>query len=257
MLKHKYREGLEGNIMSRWGRAAPLALLLSTCGNAAAAPPLCADVALVLAIDGSGSVTDGEYRFQKSAIAAAFRDDAIISAMKDAGTVMLSAIFWGDGEFPTESLDWFVVHGGLGAEDFARALERNERHVYGDTNIGSGLWAALDKLSEPGICARRLVINLSGDGRETMVPKQRIRATLYQARLRTIQMGVTINALAIADEDEDLAAYYAQQVVHGTGGFTMTVKSQADYALAIRQKLKRELSPQFVASVVQHRSTPY
>lgn len=243
--------------MSRWGKAASLTLLLSTCGSAAAAPPFCADVALVLAIHGSGSVTDGEYRFQKSAIAAAFRDDSIVSVLRDAGTLLLSAVFWGDGEFPTENLDWFVVHDGLGAEEFARELERNERHVYGDTNIGSGLWSALDKLSEPGICARRSIINLSGDGRETMVPKQRIKATLYQARLRTIQMGVTINALAIADEEEDLAAYYAQNVIRGTGGFTMTVASQADYALAIRQKLKRELSPQFVAGVVQHSFTPY
>lgn len=243
--------------MSRWGKAASLTLLLSVCGNPAVASPLCADVALVLAIDGSGSVTDEEYEFQKSAIAAAFRDEAIISVLKDAGTVILSAVFWGDGEFPADNLDWFIVHDGLGAEDFARELERNERHVYGNTNIGSGIWVALDKLSEPGICARRSIINLSGDGRETTAPKQRIRATLYQARLRTIQMGVTINALAIADEDEDLAAYYAQKVVQGTGGFTMTVRGQTDYEIAIRQKLKRELSPQFVAGVVQHYSTPY
>ncbi len=237
--------------MSRWRKAASLALLLSACGSAVAAPPLCAEVALVLAIDGSGSVTNREYRFQKSAIAAAFRDDSIVSTMKAAGTVMLSAVFWGDGEFPTENLDWYVVRDGLGAEEFARELERNQRHVYGDTNIGSGLWVALDKLSEPGICARRAIINLSGDGRETTAPKQRVRATLYQARLRTIQMGVTINALAIADDEKDLAAYYAQNVVRGTGGFTMTVESQADYAIAIRQKLKRELSPQFVAGFLQ------
>lgn len=243
--------------MSRWGKAASLALLLGVCGDASAAAPFCADVALVLAIDGSGSVTDGEYRFQKSAIAAAFRDDTIISVLKDAGTVMLSAVFWGDGEFPTDNLGWFVVHDGLGAEAFAGELERNERRVYGNTNIGNGLWAALDKLSEPGICVRRSIINLSGDGRETMAPKQRVRATLYQARLRTIQMGVTINALAIADEDQDLASYYAKDVVRGTGGFTMTIKNQTDYTLAIHQKLKRELSPQFVASVARHRSAPH
>lgn len=243
--------------MWKWGKAAPLALLILACGSAAAAPPLCADVALVLAIDGSGSVTDGEYEFQKSAIAAAFRDETVISVMKGAGTVVVSAVFWGDGEFPSQNLDWFVVRDGVGAEGFARELERNERHVYGDTNIGSGLWAALDKLSEPNICAQRLVINLSGDGKETMAPKQRIKATLYQARLRTMKMGVTINALAMADDDDDLAAYYARDVVRGTGGFTMEVKSQADYALAIRRKLERELSPQVVAVIFQYPSTPY
>jgi hypothetical protein len=70
-------------------------------------------------------------------------------------------------------------------------------------------------------------------------------------------MGVTINALAIADDDGGLAAYYAQDVIRGTGGFTMTIRSQDDYAAAIRQKLTRELSPRFVASVAHPSSAPH
>lgn len=236
-----------------WGMAAPLALFLFACPCAAETRPVCADLALVLAIDGSGSVTDGEYRFQKAAIAAAFRDDAVKAVLRDAGTVALSAVFWGDGEFPTQRLDWFIVHQGVGTEAFAYEVESSGRRVYGNTDIGSGIWSALDMLSETGICAYRSIINISGDGRETITPKRRVRATLHQARQRAFRMGVTINALAISDDDEDLATYYDREVVRDTGGFTMEVKDQADYATAIRRKLLRELSDRSVAGMARSR----
>lgn len=235
--------------MSRLAMTAPLALMFLACGNAGAEPLVCADIALVLAIDGSGSVTSAEYQFQKSAIAAAFRDDTIRSALREAGTVMLSAVFWGDGEFPTQNLGWYVIGRGSNADAFADVVEGAERRVFGDTDIGSGLWVALDMLSDPRLCASRSIINLSGDGRETTVPKRRQRATLSQARYRAIRMGVTINALAITTDDEALASYYARDVVRGTGGFTMEVANEADYAAAIRNKLQRELSPRYVAAL--------
>jgi hypothetical protein len=234
--------------------AAPLALLAFAWPGNASAQPFCPDLALVLAIDGSGSVTDGEYRFQKSSIAAAFRDGAIRSALRDAGTVALSAVFWGDGEFPTQRLAWFIVERGLGADAFADEVEASKRSVYGNTSIGNGLWSALEMLSAPNICAHRRMINISGDGRETSTPKRHLGATLYQARQRAKEMGVTINALAITADDEGLASYYAREVVHGSGGFTMEVNDPADYATAIRKKLLRELSNTSVASAGRPRT---
>jgi len=68
-------------------------------------------------------------------------------------------------------------------------------------------------------------------------------------------MGVTINALAITNDDEALASYYARDVVRGTGGFTMEVANGADYAAAIRIKLQRELSPRYVAGLF-HKTSP-
>ncbi|MDK1479124.1 DUF1194 domain-containing protein [Sinorhizobium sp. 6-117] len=76
--------------------AAVSALFL--CAPAVSEPHACVDVALVLAVDGSGSVSDQEYAFQKSAIAAAFRDRGVLSALNKAGAVAVSAVFWGDGE---------------------------------------------------------------------------------------------------------------------------------------------------------------
>jgi Protein of unknown function (DUF1194) len=91
-------------------------LCMASAWMAIAAAPsqssACVDVALVLAVDGSDSINDEEYAFQKSAIATAFRDKAVLSAMRDAGVVAISAVFWGDGEFPFQKLGWYVVDGG-------------------------------------------------------------------------------------------------------------------------------------------------
>ncbi|MDK1373276.1 DUF1194 domain-containing protein [Sinorhizobium sp. 6-70] len=225
--------------------AAVSALFL--CAPAVSEPHACVDVALVLAVDGSGSVSDQEYAFQKSAIAAAFRDRGVLSALNKAGAVAVSAVFWGDGEFAVQQLRWFVIFDGDGAEPFAREVEGNQRLVFGNTDIGSGMWSALDLLADPRFCAERSIINISGDGKETVAPKRRQRASLYAARLRARRMGVTVNALTISDEQKDLANYYAREVILGAGAFVMDVRKDADFSAAIRRKLIRELSPQIVA----------
>lgn len=59
--------------------------------GAVAQSSACVDVAPVLAVDGSGSINDEEYAFQKSAIAAAFRDKAVLSAiLRLSGLLVLS-----------------------------------------------------------------------------------------------------------------------------------------------------------------------
>lgn len=220
--------------------AAALNLILLM--NAAAAAGACVDVALVLAIDGSDSIDDSEYVFQKKAIAAAFRDATVLAAMRDAGVVAVSAVFWGDGEFPLQRLEWFVVEPGRGAERFAREIEENARAVFGNTDIGSGIAEALDLLSDPDLCASNAVIDVSGDGMETLGPKRPHVVSLYHARKRAEELGVTINALVISDDGGALAKYYAAKVIMGANAFVMEVKSFADFSSAMRMKLIRELS---------------
>ncbi|CAN7258867.1 DUF1194 domain-containing protein [Phyllobacterium sp. LjRoot231] len=210
----------------------------------------CVDIALVLAVDGSGSINDEEYAFQKSAIAAAFRDREVLAALRSARTVAVSAVFWGDGEFASQKLDWFIIKGGKGAEPFAQEVESSHRIVFGNTDIGSGIWTALDLLSNPKLCATRSIVNVSGDGKETMAPKRRQVASLYQARLRAKEMGVTVNALVISNEVADLASYYSTDVLVGANAFVMGIGQYSDYSAAIRRKLIRELSSQAVASLM-------
>ncbi len=202
----------------------------------------CVDTALVMAVDGSGSITDAEYDFQKSAIVAAFRDASVLSAIRASGSVAVAAVFWGDGEFVSQKLGWFAMDGIEPSEQFTLAIERNQRTAWGNTDIGAGIWIALDMLADPQLCARRRIVDISGDGRESLTPKRRKSISLLQARRRAEAMGVTINGLVISDEEADLAGYYNRSVIMGPEKFVIDITNFEDFARAIRAKLIRELS---------------
>jgi hypothetical protein len=84
------------------------------------------------------------------------------------------------------------------------------------------------------LCALRSIINISGDGKETIAPKRMPVPTLPMARERAEQMDVTINGLVVADDGGDLASYYADKVIVGSNAFVMGVSSYSEYAAAIR-----------------------
>jgi hypothetical protein len=221
----------------------PLALsILSVTAGPVFSAPDCVDVALVLAVDASDSVDDAEYRFERTSIATALRDKAVLRAMEEAGVVAISAVFWGDGAMPPQEINWVVVEGGSGAEPLARKIESNPRTIRGNTDIGNGIWAALGMLSSPRICAYRSIVDISSDGWETLGPKREHVISLYQARRRAKEMQATINALVVSDDDGYLADYYRRQVILGPDAFVMGIKSHADYSSAIRKKLVMELA---------------
>jgi hypothetical protein len=82
---------------------------------------------------------------------------------------------------------------------------------------------------------RRLVLDVSGDGRSN---RGRPAATL---RDLAVGAGVTVNALAVVNEEPDLAAYYAAEVIGGPGAFVLECPDYAAFAEAMRRKLLREI----------------
>lgn len=138
-----------------------VALVLMTIAAAPSQAEACADVAIVFAIDGSDSITDAEYAFETRAIVSALRDESVLAVLKSAGMVAVSAVIWGYSVFPVQRIGWFFIDEGRGAETFAREIERNQRAVAGNTDIGNGIWQALDLLDDPGLCPLRSVIDIS------------------------------------------------------------------------------------------------
>ncbi len=215
----------------------------------AGAADSCNDVALVLAVDGSASVTAGEFLLERRGISAAFRDPGVIEAIRRAGRVAISAVFWGAEATPKAQSDWVIAEGPEGAERFARMIEAMPRQVTGDTGLGAGLAAALARLTSPDICAARRIINLSGDGKETTAVRgKRRNAVPAEVRDMARALQVEINALAISDDEPALAAYYAHNVITGPAAFVMDVRDYAGFSMALRRKLIREISPQSVAT---------
>ena len=225
------------------------ALALLSLASVAYAQELdpCIDVALLLAVDGSGSVDNREYQFQQHAIARSFRDPEVIAALKGAGMVSVAVVFWGDASKPVYHTEAVTIQDTSDAHRFSRIVENLPRWTLGNTGLGAGLSAALDRLATMG-CAHRSIINVSGDGKETNVPRQRLQtARAGQARDRARSMNVTINALVISNAELGIVDYYRRKVITGPGAFVMEIADYEDYAEALKTKLIREITPNIVS----------
>jgi hypothetical protein len=220
-----------------------LALSLPPAGHAA-----CADLALVLAIDGSGSINYDDYSLQRQGYAKALQSGEVQEALASAGRVDIAVVLWGDSEMTPQVIGWHRIADAADAEVLALKIFAMPRDVTGNTGIGNGLAAALDLIASGESCAARRIVNVSGDGTESLAPQARRFIPLAAARARAANMGVTINALAITVEDPDLAEWYARHVITGPGAFVMHVARFDDFGEAILTKLAREVRlPQIAA----------
>jgi hypothetical protein len=222
--------------------AAPLAPAPASAGA-------CADLALVLAVDTSGSIDDAEHRLQTGGLAAAFRDRDVRDALAAAGTVLVSVMFWSGEREPRDIIPWHRIDGAADAGRLAALLDDRPRRAKGRTDLGAALGVALDLLHEPGLCAERRLINVSGDGRNSGTPHV-WPSPVTGERHRAAALGVTINALAILDEHPDLDRYFAQEVITGPDSFVVPVDTVADFPAAIRRKLLREIGRPLLAEAI-------
>ena len=106
------------------------------------------------------------------------------------------------------------------------------------TGIGTAVLNGVKQLEYNAIQGKRRIIDISGDGRETAMREFFI--TSPQARAMAISRGITINGLAILNDEPDLDSYYHQQVTGGPGSFVMVAREIEDFAEAMRRKLIRE-----------------
>lgn len=232
------------------GAALLVPVLLSNAVPKAEAAKSCIDVALVLAVDSSASVSPGEYRLQQEGIASAFRDKGVLDAIAQAGRVAVSVVFWGSEGLPKPQSRWIMIDSVDAAEQFARTVESMPREVTGDTGLGAGLMTSISKLQALDVCSVRKIINVSGDGEETRALRGKRRyAPPPMVRDLAETLKVEINALAISNEQPDLAQYYTSNVITGPDAFVMAVSDYRGFGDALRRKLIREISPRVVSEL--------
>lgn len=244
MRNERARRPVEGLVLLG---LSTLALLLGTGESRAE----CADLALVLAIDASGSIAAPEFALQQRGYAQAFLDPQVQSALAAAGVVDVGVVLWGDTEFPPQILPWQRVRDAGDAAALSQRIATADRQVMGNTGIGRGVATAIDLLESSDHCAMRQVINVSGDGRESLGPHPHPRGhvPLALARKRAENLGITINALAILTDEPDLADWYAKRLITGPGSFVMQVDSFDSFAQAIERKLAREIAPVMLSAL--------
>lgn len=214
------------------------------------------DLELVLAVDASGSVDEGEYALQLAGIAAGFRDAAVREAIRSgpAKRIAVNLLTWAEPREPKTETGWFVLDGDASAERFASLVERLPRTQNGATGLGEGIAAAVRSLAANGHEGRRRVVDVSGDGEET--PARDYVLRLPEARMMADAHGVIVNGLAIQNEASALHGYYRDKMRTGPGSFVIAVRDYQDFAEAMRRKLLREIEDRPSVSE-RHRAVPW
>jgi hypothetical protein len=218
--------------------------MTSTVGLPAALHAERVDLELVLALDASLSVDDEEFALQLHGLAEAFRNEAVVAAIRAAGDHGIAVLLlqWSDRAQQSVAVDWTAVRDAAGARALADKIARAPRAYSGaGTAIGRALETAIPLFRSNGFEGDRRVIDLSGDGIDNRGPLP------PEIRDAAVAAGITVNALAILNEDPYLDAYYQRNVIGGTGAFVMTAVDYRDFAVAIVRKLIREIADQPLA----------
>ena len=211
------------------------------------------DLEIVLAMDGSGSISKSEFELQIIGTVSALKDPSIQAAILSGptGRVAISALIWSDAAFPKYPTDWFLLNSPQSIDVFAanllgfnnpRASKSRQGIGGGGTGIGDGIVFAIDMIENNQYQGLRKVVDVSGDGVETD-PWFKKAFKLPDARALAIQRNITINGLAILTDNQRLDEYYRNQVITGAGAFVVKANSFDAYADAIYKKLLKEMTP--------------
>ncbi len=203
------------------------------------------DLELVLAVDISRSIDEGEALLQRQGYIRAFRDPEVIQAIRSGVLRRIAVTYfeWAGMTVPEVVVGWTLIEDEAGA--FAEALGRIAPTAARRTSISRAIDFALPLFEGNGVEGTRRVIDVSGDGPNNW------GARVTQARDRAVAMGVTINGLPILDVGggmysnfniPDLDLYYRDCVIGGPGAFIVVAADFTDFARAIRRKLILEIA---------------
>ena len=197
------------------------------------------DLALVLAVDASGSVDRVRFELQKQGYAAAFRHPRVIAAIGSGPTQSVAVIMmqWTGPALQVIAVPWTKISDAASANAFADAIANAPRALFGGgTSISGAIDTSMALLFDNPYRASRRVIDISGDG-----ANNRGRSAA-QARDEAVRAGVGINGLPILALEPDLDRYYEQNVIGGPGAFAIAAKSYETFADAILKKLIAEIA---------------
>ncbi len=193
-------------------------------------------LALALAVDVSRSIDAADYIIQTEGLADALQDaDVRRAILGPEGTVALAVYLWSGSAHQQMVQGWVVIEDPAALDRVVwavRGAKRPEARL--PTALGEALRYGAGLLADAPTCGRR-VLDVAGDGRNNEGISVR---TAYE---RADFTGVTVNALAVGEHEQDVARYFRDEVIRGPGAFVEVAPRQVDYPGAIRRKLLREL----------------
>lgn len=219
--------------------AALLVFAASAARAQAPAAPARVDVALVLAVDASGSVNQTRFDLQKHGYAQAFRNPKVIDAITAGASqgIAVAMVQWTGPTLHVTVVNWTRVSDAASAQTLADAIDATGRHLYGGgTSLSGAIDISMIMLAASPYRASRRVIDISGDG------SNNAGRPAEDARDEAVKAGITINGLPITWIEPGLDSYYRDSVIGGPGAFVISVDSYDNFADAIVDKLVTEIS---------------
>ena len=211
--------------------------LFAALGLGLASPIIACDLALILAVDISGSVDNEEFKIQMQGLSVGLRDGVVAEALVRGGAhIML--VQWTGSSRQEISVPWTEVSGFDALDELAARIDAAPRAWRNfSTSIGDALEFSLEQFDAAASCKRR-VIDVSGDGinNEGTEPRD-VHGALHAG-------GVIVNALVIEGTSQNLTGYFWENVITGEGAFVVTANNFSEYPEKMRQKLMRETAGQ-------------
>lgn len=229
--------------MRRAAAGAAIALGLTLGSAAIAAAEQCA-LELILAVDVSGSIDEGEFALQMEGMAAAFEDPEVIDAVSaQKGGVLITLTEWSGASRQRQVTQWRLLEDAPSMAAFAEEIRGSGRDWRNySTAIGEALHHALRVGDTAPYDCRRRVIDVSGDGVSNEGRPPRAVADAAAA------LGYTVNALVIRGDLPDPVGHYETSVLAGPRAFIEIAAGFEDYGRAIRRKLLREIEERALVS---------
>jgi Protein of unknown function (DUF1194) len=197
------------------------------------------DLALVLAVDASGSVDRHRFELQKQGYAAAFRNPRVLNAIRSGATqsIAVTMFQWTGPRLQVHVVPWTLIKDEASANAFAAAIEAAPRQLFGG---GTSISGAIDYgrllLLRSGFAPTRRVIDVSGDGSNNS------GRPVTTARDDAVRDGIGVNGLPILSIEPGLDRYYYEYVIGGPGAFMVPADSYDTFADAILKKLITEIA---------------
>ena len=195
------------------------------------------DVALVLAIDSSGSISNEWITLQIQHVDA-LRHRRFIEAVQAGplGRVAATFVEWSDRDRQDRVAGWTIIHDLASAQSFAQAIAEAPHPVPGVTSISGAIDFSAKLIAGSGYDAARRVIDISGNG------SNNDGRPVTEARDEAAAAGITINGLPILDVEPALGAYYRDNVIVGPGAFIVVARNMSSFSTAVQRKLLFEVA---------------
>ena len=219
-----------------------------------ALPAVCAaepvDLLLVLAADVSRSVTEPKIKLQREGAAAAISNPEVVKAITGGpnGRIAVCFLEWATSGMRAVVVDWTMISDAASARSFGDRLVEAPRSFAGSTSLSDAIDFSVAHLERSPHQAERRVIDISGDGNNNS------GRLVTDARDEALAKGITINALVIltplsesfrpehTNPPGGLEKYFQDNVIGGSGAFTVVAENHESFGRALTKKLIREIA---------------